>query len=146
MLFIHSPGINVPRRRFLPVKKTSDLLVVMSNLFTLKNGTLIMNPDRTFPSMPLVKLGDPDFTKVSSRCSLPETMRREEGKEGEEGGGVSNRCHAHISLGMNKHIFIHKCSFASHIIIYYSLFKFYSYAMEVELHVVLVFFLADVDA
>lgn len=57
-------GINVPRRRFLPVKKTSDLLVVMSNLFTLKNGTLIMNPDRTFPSMPLVKLGDPDFTKV----------------------------------------------------------------------------------
>eukprot|EP00731_Ephydatia_muelleri_P038258 Em0695g4a len=28
-------GINVPRRRFLPVKTTSDLLVVMSNLFTL---------------------------------------------------------------------------------------------------------------
>ena len=60
----HLPGINVPRSRFLPVKKTSDLLVVMSNLFTLKSGTLIMNPERTFPSMPLVKLGDPDFTKV----------------------------------------------------------------------------------
>ena len=46
------------------MKKTSDLLVVMSNLFTLQKGTLIMNPERTFPSMPLVKLGDPDFTKV----------------------------------------------------------------------------------
>ena len=57
-------GINVPRRRFLPVKKTSDLLVVMSNLFKLKSGTLMMNPERTFPTMPLVKLGDPDFTKV----------------------------------------------------------------------------------
>lgn len=57
-------GINVPRRRFLPVKKTSDLLVVMSNLFTLRHGTLVMNPERTFPTMPLVKLGDPDFTKV----------------------------------------------------------------------------------
>lgn len=65
-------GINVPRSRFLPVKKTSDLLVVMSNLFTLKNGTLIMNPERTFPTMPLVKLGDPDFSKVGcyTVCSV----------------------------------------------------------------------------
>ena len=46
------------------MKKTSDLLVVMSNLFTLRHGTLVMNPERTFPTMPLVKLGDPDFTKV----------------------------------------------------------------------------------
>ncbi len=58
-------GINVPRSRFLPVKKTSDLLVVMSNLFTLKKGTLVMNPARVYPALPLVKLGDPDFTKVS---------------------------------------------------------------------------------
>ena len=57
-------GINVPRSRFLPVKKTSDLLLVMSNLFNLQNGTLIMNPARVYPSLPLVKLGDPDFTKV----------------------------------------------------------------------------------
>lgn len=59
------PGINVPRSRFLPVKKSSDLLLVMSNLFTLTNGTLVMNPARVYPSLPLVKLGDPDFTKVS---------------------------------------------------------------------------------
>ena len=47
------------------MKKTSDLLLVMSNLFKLTNGTLIMSPQRIYPSLPLVKLGDPDFTKVS---------------------------------------------------------------------------------
>lgn len=57
-------GINVPRSRFLPVKKTSDLLLVMSNLYSLQNGTLIMNPSRSFPTVPLVKLGDSHFTKV----------------------------------------------------------------------------------
>ncbi len=56
-------GINVPRRRFLPVKTTSDLLLVMSNLFTLNRGNLAMNPQRSFPSVPLVKLGA-SFTKV----------------------------------------------------------------------------------
>ena len=57
-------GINVPRTRFLPVKKTSDLLVVMSNLFTMAYGTLKMNPARTYPSLPVVKLGDQHFMKV----------------------------------------------------------------------------------
>jgi len=56
-------GINVPRRRFLPVKTTSDLLLVMSNLFTLNRGNLVMNSQRSFPTVPLVKLGD-SFTKV----------------------------------------------------------------------------------
>jgi len=57
-------GINVPRSRFLPVKKTSDLLLVMSNLYTLKNGSLVMSPQRMFPTTPLVKLGDNHFSKV----------------------------------------------------------------------------------
>jgi UTP--glucose-1-phosphate uridylyltransferase len=57
-------GVNVPRSRFLPVKKTSDLLLVMSNLYSLNEGTLTMNPLRAFPSVPLVKLGDTHFTKV----------------------------------------------------------------------------------
>jgi UDP-N-acetylglucosamine pyrophosphorylase len=59
-------GINVPRSRFLPVKKTSDLLLVMSNLYSLKNGSLVMSPQRMFPTTPLVKLGDKHFSKVSS--------------------------------------------------------------------------------
>lgn len=57
-------GINVPRSRFLPVKKTSDLMLVMSNLYQLKDGFLTMSPARPFPSVPLVKLGDNHFAKV----------------------------------------------------------------------------------
>lgn len=58
-------GINVPRNRFLPVKKTSDLLVIMSNLFTLNEGNLRVNPKRSISSLPLVKLGDQHFQIVS---------------------------------------------------------------------------------
>nr|QBH73780.1 UTP-glucose-1-phosphate uridylyltransferase 2 [Thermobia domestica] len=62
-------GINVPRSRFLPVKKTSDLLLVMSNLYSLKNGSLVMSPKRMFPTTPLVKLGDNHFAKVKEFLS-----------------------------------------------------------------------------
>ena len=30
--------------RFLPVKKTSDLLLVMSNIYTMNQGSLAMSP------------------------------------------------------------------------------------------------------
>ncbi|PNF34779.1 UTP--glucose-1-phosphate uridylyltransferase [Cryptotermes secundus] len=62
-------GISVPRSRFLPVKKTSDLLLVMSNLYSLKNGSLVMSPQRMFPTTPLVKLGDNHFSKVKEFLS-----------------------------------------------------------------------------
>ncbi|CAG9804205.1 unnamed protein product [Chironomus riparius] len=62
--FENAIGINVPRSRFLPVKKTSDLLLVMSNLYHLKSGSLVMSPQRMFPTTPLVKLGDNHFSKV----------------------------------------------------------------------------------
>jgi len=64
-----SLGINVPRSRFLPVKKTSDLLLVMSNLYSLKNGSLVMSPQRMFETTPLVKLGDNHFAKVKEFLS-----------------------------------------------------------------------------
>jgi len=67
--FDNASGINVPRARFLPVKKTSDLLLVMSNLYSLDHGSLIMSPKRMFPSTPLVKLGDNHFKKVSAFLS-----------------------------------------------------------------------------
>lgn len=57
-------GINVPRRRFLPVKKSDDLLLIMSNLYSIIDGTMTMNPQRQFPTVPLVKLGDLHFSKV----------------------------------------------------------------------------------
>ncbi|XP_058789493.1 UTP--glucose-1-phosphate uridylyltransferase isoform X3 [Phymastichus coffea] len=62
--FNGSCGIHVPRSRFLPVKKTSDLFLVMSNLYILRNGSLSMSPQRMFPTTPLVKLGDNHFSKV----------------------------------------------------------------------------------
>eukprot|EP00092_Neocalanus_flemingeri_P033583 GFUD01036508.1.p1 GENE.GFUD01036508.1~~GFUD01036508.1.p1 ORF type:complete len:515 (+),score=180.93 GFUD01036508.1:264-1808(+) len=67
--FDDASGINVPRSRFLPVKKTSDLLLVMSSLYSLDNGSLIMSPKRMFPSTPLIKLGDNHFKKVSAFLS-----------------------------------------------------------------------------
>jgi UTP--glucose-1-phosphate uridylyltransferase len=62
--FQNARGVNVPRSRFLPVKSTSDLFIVQSNLYALKRGELVMNPQRAFPTVPLVKLGD-HFRKVS---------------------------------------------------------------------------------
>lgn len=55
--FEGSMGINVPRKRFLPVKTTSDLLLVMSNLYSMRTGALEMSRLRSFPTVPLVKLG-----------------------------------------------------------------------------------------
>merc|ERR1719225_2470314 len=62
-------GVNVPRSRFLPVKKTSDLFLIMSNLYTLTNGSLTMSPERMFQSTPLIKLGDENFKKVNDFLS-----------------------------------------------------------------------------
>lgn len=58
-------GINVPRDRFLPVKSTADLFVVQSDMYSLKHGTLVMNPDRPFPSVPIIKLG-PHFKNMAN--------------------------------------------------------------------------------
>ncbi|KAJ1981615.1 UTP-glucose-1-phosphate uridylyltransferase [Dimargaris verticillata] len=61
-------GINVPRNRFLPVKSTSDLFLITSDLYYMDKGELKMNPQRIFPTAPLVKLGD-DFKKVNNYLS-----------------------------------------------------------------------------
>ncbi len=55
--FDNSVILDVPRTRFLPVKNTSDLLLIQSNLFTLEQGLLKINPERMFPDLPLVHLG-----------------------------------------------------------------------------------------
>jgi|UniRef100_A0AC35G9D5 UTP--glucose-1-phosphate uridylyltransferase len=57
-------GINVPRSRFLPVKKSSDLLLLMSNLYDINFGNLTLSDERSFPTTPLVKLGS-QFDKVN---------------------------------------------------------------------------------
>jgi len=76
--FDRSVGISVPRSRFLPVKKTSDLLLLKSNLYILMHGCLTLNPLRAFPSIPLVKLGDEHFSKVrefnARFASIPDVL------------------------------------------------------------------------
>lgn len=62
--FQNAKGVNVPRSRFLPVKNSSDLLMVQSNLYAMENGSLIMNPKRGVNSIPLINLGE-EFKKVS---------------------------------------------------------------------------------
>lgn len=62
--FENAKGLNVPRSRFLPVKKTSDLLLVMSNLYEMKHGFLAMSSKRQFPSVPIVQLSGDRFKKV----------------------------------------------------------------------------------
>ena len=61
--FKSSLGIKVPRSRFVPVKHTSDLLLVKSNLYTNENGVLAMSSDRIFETPPLVMLGTQHFRK-----------------------------------------------------------------------------------
>ena len=56
--FEEAVGLSVSRERFLPVKKTDDLLLVRSNLFSLNNGKLVRNPQRKSASLPIIELGD----------------------------------------------------------------------------------------
>ncbi|KAJ7594419.1 UTP-glucose-1-phosphate uridylyltransferase [Mycena floridula] len=56
--FNKAHGINVPRRRFLPVKNCSDLLLVRSDIYFLEHGQLVVNENRMFSTMPVVKLGE----------------------------------------------------------------------------------------
>lgn len=56
-------GVNVPRSRFLPVKTTSDLLLIKSDVYEMSSGQLKMVSSRFGPA-PLIKLGS-EFKKVS---------------------------------------------------------------------------------
>ena len=53
----------VDRGRFLPVKSTSDLFLVQSNLYGVRHGSLVMSSERPDGSTPLIKLGR-EFTSV----------------------------------------------------------------------------------
>lgn len=59
--FPNSAGVVVPRSRFLPVKSTSDLFLIKSNLYLEDHGSLKMNPKRPYPNNPLIKLLGKNF-------------------------------------------------------------------------------------
>jgi UTP--glucose-1-phosphate uridylyltransferase len=61
--FKNAHGINVPRKRFLPVKSCSDLLLIKSDIYSLQHGQLVINPQRMFETTPVIKLGD-HFKKI----------------------------------------------------------------------------------
>ncbi len=65
-VFPGSQAIRVPRTRFVPVKKTNDLLVLRSDVYLLNDPSqgIIRNPART-GELPLVDL-DPDYFKLVS--------------------------------------------------------------------------------
>jgi len=66
--FSNAKGVNVDRNRFLPVKSTSDLLVVQSNIYELENACLVPNSKRAFNVLPIIKLGD-NFKTVGDYAS-----------------------------------------------------------------------------
>jgi UTP--glucose-1-phosphate uridylyltransferase len=61
--FKNAHGVNVPRKRFLPVKSCSDLLLIKSDIYSLKHGQLVINEARMFETTPVIKLGD-HFKKI----------------------------------------------------------------------------------
>ena len=63
--FRNAHGINVPRKRFLPVKSCSDLLLIKSDIYSLEHGQLVINEQRMFETTPVIKLGD-HFKKVNN--------------------------------------------------------------------------------
>jgi UTP--glucose-1-phosphate uridylyltransferase len=62
-VFDGAAAVHVPRRRFVPVKKTSDLLVVRSDAYVLtEDWNVRLAPERERP--PLVELSD-EFKLIS---------------------------------------------------------------------------------
>ncbi len=75
--FHDAVGINVPRSRFLPVKKTSDLLLVQSDLFSLDRGTLKRDSALRGSSLPKINLKEPfnDLKEFQQRIPIPPNIK-----------------------------------------------------------------------
>nr|XP_010323430.1 UTP--glucose-1-phosphate uridylyltransferase isoform X1 [Solanum lycopersicum] len=56
-------AIDTPWSRYLPVERTSDLLILQSDLYTSVEGTLVRNAARANPKDPSIELG-PEFGNV----------------------------------------------------------------------------------
>ena len=64
-LFPRAEAIAVPRSRFLPVKRTSDLLLIWSDAYELGNDYLLRQSPRLRGNPPLVTLDDTYFGLIS---------------------------------------------------------------------------------
>ncbi|CAA0840441.1 UTP--glucose-1-phosphate uridylyltransferase 1, partial [Striga hermonthica] len=59
-LFNQYFALSVPKARYLPVKTTTNLFLLKSDLYTFTDGTLTRNTARENPDDPYVELG-PEF-------------------------------------------------------------------------------------
>ena len=74
-------GLCVSRDRFMPVKKTEDLLLVQSNLFNLDGGRLVRNQERKFSHLPEIRFGSPlDQVAYFQKCFpvIPDLLELEQ--------------------------------------------------------------------
>ena len=62
--FPKAVAIAVDRLRFVPVKSTSDLLAIQSNVYEIKHGSVQRNQGREGTATPVIKLG-PEFTGIA---------------------------------------------------------------------------------
>ena len=101
-------GMNVPRGRFLPVKKTSDLLLVQSDFFSLNRGTLKRDRGVVRPDLPKINLKDPfnDLKEYQQRIPVPPNIAELDSLELQ--GEV--RFNGKVSLKGNVRIVSHKKS------------------------------------
>ncbi len=69
-------GLVVERSRFLPVKNTSDLLMIQSDLFHLQNSSLVRNPARTDPALPQIQWKPPldQLEEFHRRIPVPPSL------------------------------------------------------------------------
>lgn len=56
--FASAVGLTVSRDRFRPVKTTSDLFLIQSDLFVREKGVLRINPERQTKNLPLIQFGE----------------------------------------------------------------------------------------
>jgi len=56
--FASAVGLTVSRDRFRPVKTTSDLFLIQSDLFVRENGILHLNPERQMEGLPSIQFGE----------------------------------------------------------------------------------------
>jgi len=64
-LFPRAQAIAVPRRRFVPVKRTSDLLLIWSDVYELGNDYLMWKSPRVPGEPPLVTLDDEHYGLIA---------------------------------------------------------------------------------
>ena len=81
--FDDAKGLVVGRDRFLPVKNTSDLMLIQSGLFVFENGRMIRNPTHNQKTLPLVDWKAPfsDLEEFQKRVPVIPDMRELESLE-----------------------------------------------------------------